>query len=186
MGASDEQIDNALMNYKKRISVTSFWMDRTEITNEQYHRFVNYVADSLKFLAKTKGTINFVDPLDTLKINWNIVATINKSLAKPISNQANQLNQNTFQELWVKTEDREFKNVFTIDNKKLNFRYTFVDLKRAALESNSFNGLDKDLRDYITIDTVNVYPDSLVWQRDFSYVYNEPLVKQYFSNASFI
>ena len=118
MGASDEQIDNALMNYKKRISVTSFWMDRTEITNEQYHRFVNYVADSLKFLAKTKGTINFVDPLDTLKINWNVVATINKSLAKPISNQANQLNQNTFQELWVKTEDREFKNVFTIDNKK--------------------------------------------------------------------
>ena len=185
MGASDEQIDNSLMNNKKRISVSSFWMDRTEITNEQYHRFVNYVADSLKFLAKTKGTINFVDPLDTLKINWNVVATINKSLAKPISNQANQLNQNTFQELWVKTEDREFKNVFTIDNKKLNFRYTFVDLKRAALESNSFNGLDKDLRDYITIDTVAVYPDTLVWQRDFSYVYNEPLVKQYFSNASF-
>ena len=185
MGASDEQIDNSLMNNKKRISVSSFWMDRTEITNEQYHRFVNYVADSLKFLAKTKGTINYVDPLDTLKINWNIVATINKSIAKPISIQANQLNQNTFQELWVKTEDREFKNVFTIDNKKLNFRYTFVDLKRAALESNSFNGLDKDLRDYITIDTVNVYPDSLVWQRDFSYVYNEPLVKQYFSNASF-
>ena len=83
------------------------------------------------------------------------------------------MNQNTFQELWVKTEDREFKNVFTIDNKKLNFRYTFVDLKRAALESNSFNGLDKDLRDYITIDTVAVYPDTLVWQRDFSYVYNK-------------
>ena len=95
MGASDEQIDNSLMNNKKRISVSSFWMDRTEITNEQYHRFVNYVADSLKFLAKTKGTINFVDPLDTLKINWNIVATINKSIAKPISIQANQLNQNT-------------------------------------------------------------------------------------------
>ncbi len=185
MGASDEQIDNSLMNHKKRISVSSFWMDRTEITNEQYHRFVNYVADSLKFLASAKGTINFVDVLDTLKVNWNTVATINKSLARPISNQAAQNNQNTFQELWVKTEDREFKNVFTFDNKKLVYRSTFVDLKRAALETNSFNGLDKDLRDYITSDTVQVYPDTLVWQRDFSYVYNEPLVKQYFSNPSF-
>ena len=185
MGASDEQIDNSLMNNKKRISVTSFWMDRTEITNEQYRRFVNYVADSLKYLASVKGTINYVDDLDTLQVNWPVVARINQSLARPISKQVQQNNQNTFQELWVKTEDREFKNVFNIDNKKLKFRYTFVDLKRAALETNSFNGLDKDLRDYITIDTVAVYPDTLVWQRDFSYVYNEPLVKQYFSDAAF-
>ena len=185
MGASDEQIDNSIMNHKKRISVSSFWMDRTEITNLQYHSFVNYVADSLKYLANTKGTINYVDDLDTLKVNWNIVAAINKSLARPSSNQVQDNNLNKFQELWVKTEDREFKNVYTLDNKKLVFRSTFVDLKRAALETNSFNGLDKDLRDYITSDTVQVYPDTLVWQRDFSYVYNEPLVKQYFSNPSF-
>ena len=185
MGASDEQIDNSLMNNKKRISVSSFWMDRTEITNEQYHRFVNYVADSLKYLALAKGTINYVDNLDTLTVKWPVVATINKSLARPISKQVEENNQNTFQELWLKAEDREFKNVYSIDPRKLNFRYTFVDLKRAALESNSFNGLKKDLREYIISDTVNVYPDTLVWQRDFSYVYNEPLVKQYFSNPAF-
>jgi sulfatase modifying factor 1 len=185
MGASDEQIDNSLMNNKKRISVSSFWMDRTEITNEQYHRFVNYVADSLKYLALVKGTINYVDNLDTLTVKWPVVATINKSLARPISKQVEENNQNTFQELWLKAEDREFKNVYSIDPRKLNFRYTFVDLKRAALESNSFNGLKKDLREYIISDTVNVYPDTLVWQRDFSYVYNEPLVKQYFSNPAF-
>jgi formylglycine-generating enzyme required for sulfatase activity len=33
-------------------------MDRTEITNEQYHRFVNYVADSLKYLIFKNGTID--------------------------------------------------------------------------------------------------------------------------------
>jgi gliding motility-associated lipoprotein GldK len=185
MGASDEQIDNSLMNNKKRISVSNFWMDRTEITNQQYHRFVDYVADSLKYLAFSKGTINYVDNLDTLTVKWPVVTTINKSLSKPISRQAEETNQNTYQELWLKAEDREFKNVYSIDPRKLNFRYTFVDLKRAALESNSFNGLKKDLREYIFSDTVNVYPDTLVWQRDFSYVYNEPLVKQYFSNPAF-
>jgi formylglycine-generating enzyme required for sulfatase activity len=45
MGASDEQIDMSLMNRKKLVSIQGFWMDRTEITNEQYRRFVNYVSD---------------------------------------------------------------------------------------------------------------------------------------------
>jgi formylglycine-generating enzyme required for sulfatase activity len=185
MGASDEQVDNNLMNHKKRVSISSFWMDRTEVTNEQYHRFVNYVADSLKYLAKAKQDIFFVDPLDTLTVNWSLVASINKSLARPASKQDQTKNENTFQQLWLPVADREFKNVFTIDNKKLFYRSTIVDLKRAALESNSFNGLKNDLRNYISYDTVYVYPDTLVWQRDFSYVYNEPLVKQYFTNPSF-
>ncbi len=185
MGASDEQVDNNLMNHKKRVSISSFWMDRTEVTNEQYHRFVNYVADSLKYLAKAKQDIYFVDPLDTLTVNWGLVATINKSLARPASKLDQTKNENTFQQLWLPVADREIKNVFTIDNKKLFYRSTIVDLKRAALESNSFDGLKNDLRNYISYDTVYVYPDTLVWQRDFSYVYNEPLVKQYFTNPSF-
>jgi gliding motility-associated lipoprotein GldK len=185
MGASDEQVDNSLMNNKKRVSISSFWMDRTEVTNEQYHRFVNYVADSLKYLAKVKQNIYFVDPLDTLTVNWNVVSAINKSLAKPISKQEEIKNQNTFQQLWVPLPNRVNKNVFSIDSKKLLYRTPIVDLKRAALESNSFDGLKNDLEKYISYETVAIYPDTLVWQRDFSYVYNEPLVIQYFSNPAF-
>lgn len=33
--------------------------------------------------------------------------------------------------------------------------------------------------------TIAVYPDTLVWIRDFAYSYNEPLVKNYFSNAAY-
>ena len=51
MGASDEQIDKSQVNFKKVVSVQSFWMDRTEVTNEQYRKFVNYVADSMKYLV---------------------------------------------------------------------------------------------------------------------------------------
>ena len=32
---------------------------------------------------------------------------------------------------------------------------------------------------------INIYPDTLVWIRDFSYSYNEPLVKKYFSHPSY-
>lgn len=31
--------------------------------------------------------------------------------------------------------------------------------------------------------TIIVYPDTLVWMRDFNYSYNEPLVKKYFSHS---
>lgn len=32
---------------------------------------------------------------------------------------------------------------------------------------------------------ISIYPDTLVWMRDFSYSYNEPLVKNYFSQSLF-
>ena len=32
---------------------------------------------------------------------------------------------------------------------------------------------------------ISIYPDTLVWIRDFSYSYNEPLVKKYFSHSSY-
>ncbi len=34
-------------------------------------------------------------------------------------------------------------------------------------------------------ETIGVYPDTLAWIRDFSYSYNEPLVKRYFSHPSY-
>jgi formylglycine-generating enzyme required for sulfatase activity len=75
MGASDEQMDMSLMNRKKLVSIQNFWMDRTEVTNEQYRRFVNYVADSLKFMALYGGGISATE--DTVNIDWNKVSKIN-------------------------------------------------------------------------------------------------------------
>ena len=34
-------------------------------------------------------------------------------------------------------------------------------------------------------ETVNIYPDTLVWIRDFTYAFNEPMAKMYFSHPSF-
>ena len=37
-----EQPDNVVM-----VTVDAFWMDETEITNNEYHQFVNWVRDSI-------------------------------------------------------------------------------------------------------------------------------------------
>jgi formylglycine-generating enzyme len=34
-------------------------------------------------------------------------------------------------------------------------------------------------------ETISIYPDTLVWMRDFAYSYNEPLAKRYFSHAEY-
>ena len=170
MGPSDEQADQSLINRKKLISINSFWMDKTEITNEQYRRFVNYVTDSLKFLAIYGGGINQNE--DTLKVDWAKVSKINMR-SKAVLEKLNEL---------LLSPDNRINGRLDIDPTKLIYRYSFVDLKSAAKSS---KGLEKSLSDFIVTRNQAVYPDTLVWMRDFSYSYNEPQTRFYFSHPSY-
>ena len=185
MGASDEQIDNTLMNHKKLISVESFWMDRTEITNLQYRSFVNYVADSLKYLNFYLGSINIQDE-DSLKLDWNKINQMNKNIAQARSPRAIEAMATTkLSDLLLAPQDRVKGDPLKLNPNVLEYRYTFYDLKKAAVESKSINGLKNPLSNYKISNTEKIYPDTLVWGRDFSYAYNEPLIIQYFSKAAY-
>ncbi len=170
MGASDEQIDQAMMNRKKLVSIQSFWMDRTEITNQQYRSFVNYVADSLKYLALFAGGINQTE--DTVKVDWGKVGKINMK-SKAVIEKLNEL---------LLSPDNRIEGKMEIDPNKLIYKYSYVDLKAAARAS---KGLEQPLSNFLITQTQAVYPDTLVWMRDFSYSYNEPLTKLYFSHSSY-
>ena len=47
MGSGDEDVPFALNYQSKNVTVTAFWMDETEITNNEYRQFVYWVRDSL-------------------------------------------------------------------------------------------------------------------------------------------
>src|SRR5215471_14973754 len=47
MGPSDEDVNYNLTARNKEVSISGFWMDKTEITNNQYRLFVYKVRDSL-------------------------------------------------------------------------------------------------------------------------------------------
>ena len=47
MGPSDEDINYAYTARNKQVSINGFWMDATEITNNEYRQFVNWVRDSI-------------------------------------------------------------------------------------------------------------------------------------------
>ena len=170
MGPSDEQVDMAMVNRKKLVSITGFWMDRTEVTNQQYRKFVKYVSDSLKYLAVYAGGVNQAE--DTVKVDWNRALRINSN-SKAVIEKLNEL---------LLSPDNRIQGKVEIDPTKLIYRYSYVDLKAAARTS---KGLEQPLSNFLVSQTEAVYPDSLVWMRDFSYSYNEPFTRLYFSHPSY-
>ena len=170
MGPSDEQVDMAMVNRKKLVSITGFWMDRTEVTNQQYRKFVKYVSDSLKYLAVYAGGVNQAE--DTVKVDWNRALRINTS-SKAVIEKLNEL---------LLSPDNRIQGKVEIDPTKLIYRYSYVDLKAAAKSS---KGLEQPLSNFLVSQTEAIYPDSLVWMRDFSYSYNEPFTRLYFSHPSY-
>ena len=170
MGPSDEQVDMSMVNRKKLVSINGFWMDRTEVTNQQYRKFVKYVSDSLKYLAVYAGGVNQTE--DTVKVDWTRALRINANNRATLE-QLNEL---------LLSPDNRIKGKIEIDPTKLIYRYSFVDLKAAAQAS---KGLELPLSNFLVSQTEAVYPDSLVWMRDFSYSYNEPFTRLYFSHPSY-
>jgi len=170
MGPSDEQVDMAMVNRKKLVSITGFWMDRTEVTNQQYRKFVKYVSDSLKYLAVYAGGVNQTE--DTVKVDWNRALRINTN-SKAVIEKLNEL---------LLSPDNRIQGKVEIDPTKLIYRYSYVDLKAAAKSS---KGLEQPFSNFLVSQTEAVYPDSLVWMRDFSYSYNEPFTRLYFSHPSY-
>ena len=47
-GPSDQDVPFANTSQARKISVGAFYMDETEITNNEYRQFTNWVRDSIK------------------------------------------------------------------------------------------------------------------------------------------
>ncbi len=196
MGLGDQDVAYAA-SPTRTVDLATFWMDDTEITNNEYRQFVYWVRDSIarqmlseqfdqfKITADRKG-----NPIDPPILNWRTKLNLNdpdfKDALDPMYYQGN---------------DRIFGKK-EIDVRKLNYSYFWIDLQQAARRQNAYNfetqkyqGTVTDLNgkvvpidgrsSFVMKEAVNVYPDTLVWIRDYSYSYNEPWTKMYFSHPGF-
>src|ERR1700741_5676990 len=76
MGPSDEDPAYAFSARNRAVSISGFWMDATEITNNEYRQFVYWVRDSVS--AKKLGFVKagpdgneYVDWATMQKFNWS-------------------------------------------------------------------------------------------------------------------
>jgi formylglycine-generating enzyme required for sulfatase activity len=196
MGPSDQDITGAT-SPTRTVDLATFWMDDTEITNNEYRQFVYWVRDSIardllsqKFPEFKPTTTRRGDPIDPVILDWDVRLNWRKAEYIP---ELEQLYYDKSERIFGKKE---------LDVRKLNYNYYWVDLQQAARRQNSYDftkqaytGSIVDLKgqvspiqnraNFVMSDMVNIYPDTLVWIRDFTYAFNEPWAKMYFSHPGF-
>lgn len=160
VGQSDQDIFNTQVQRPKSISIAGFFMDDTEITNNEYRQFVYWVRDSI---AHTIMGDFIEDDYGNEKIDWELELDYSDEMLEEMYFQG----------------DEAFAGKREMDVRKLIFEYEWIDWKKAAsrAENPRLSVLNKE--------KVNIYPDTLVWIRDFSYSYNEPYTRNYFWHPAF-
>ena len=216
MGKSDEDLAQLQSAPAKTVTVPSFYMDETEITNSEYRQFVYWVKDSiaLSMLAREAedlglgeenkdgiGEFVFQDS-DTTKLNeyqkymreayydvdenlyagralnwdadltWDTDDYVDKNYARIMDSLYLP------PELWYNGEMK-------LDVEKLKYSYTWFDAEGAAAESKRLRNQFIDREPFIKREEVEIYPDTTVWIKDFTYSYNEPMHNDYFSHPAY-
>lgn len=168
MGPSDEDVNYTFTARNKQVSISGFWMDATEITNNEYRQFTYYVRDSIA--AKLMGFVKqgadgneYIDKAKMKTIKWDDKATLEKIDAI------------------IVTPDNRIFGKKEIDPNKLVYHSETFDYAAAA--GNKDPNVPRS--NFIVKKDIPIYPDTLVWVRDFAYSYNEPMAKQYFSHPAF-
>jgi formylglycine-generating enzyme required for sulfatase activity len=218
MGANDQSAIGGIADRSINVSVDAFWMDETEITNDEYRPFVNWVRDSLalrslvmagrdEFRARVRNQMEEAPP-EVAPLNWRSRIPWN-SRDEEIQDILSFMYYGGSDELFFSGR-REFNpNV-------LQYRYEWVNYDQAALMRNRFNvntgafppgatvrvdtsyvddsgvirhaTITRNLRsrsDLISSRIVNIYPDTMVWVRDFQFAFNDPRMRMYFSHPGY-
>ena len=227
MGPNDQSAFNIIKDKSINVTVDAFWMDETEITNDEYKQFVTWVRDSIMMRkiiedqsleAKQRQrytTYNDknnpfdqlpVEELKKLPLNWR--AKFPKSTKDTSYNRIfKSLNYESNNELGSRPQ---------LDPGKLTYKYEWINYDQAALAGNKLNvstgvypkgaiarvdtsfvnslgyiidsTINRPLRtrkDLISMKIVKVYPDTVMWIRDFQYAYNDPKMRMYFTHPGF-
>ena len=192
----------------KTVTVSSFFMDETEITNAEYRLFINAVRDSIArgLLAEAAGEGGG----DGEGGNGGSIGDFAYA-SKKTGDEATP-----YQKYIESQGGREGEGTYD-ESKKLDWKVpvqwntsAYPDEKYAEVLESMYLPADKRINNeriidwskikysyqwedvmsavkdkdrganYLKKESIAIYPDTTVWVKDFSYAYNEPLFDQYF------
>lgn len=262
VGNTDQDVNFSHVQRPKAISIQGFYMDDTEITNNEYRQFVNWVRDSIVLAALDiyiepeedeggSSSQKWIDWERRSEIDWSGQNPLPSSdeggegdqtvedlsvtfkIVSGFDDKGKEKFESYSENIMIKREDGGIKQ--TLGNRRqlnttaLMFEYQWIDWNKAANEhwwnsdrnrnallkaenerlkrersNNSINKeisnkevnlgykdgkeskeYSRDIPSYLTTTSVNIFPDTLAWKRDFTYSYNEPMVRNYFWHPAF-
>jgi formylglycine-generating enzyme len=168
MGPSDQDVSNTFVNRPKSVSIQGFFMDDTEITNNEYRQFVEWVQDSIAHtILDHKQEVEDGGANETV-LDWE---------------QDIDWTDESLKDLYYQGGDRlSGKKELNVDKFIVNYEeYKWQEAAHDVRDPKRRQSRSK----YIARDKVAIYPDTLVWIRDFAYAYNEPMTRNYFWHPAF-
>ena len=190
MGPSDQDVPFANVTASKTVSVGAFYMDETEITNNEYRQFVNWVRDSVVHTILGEEGIeghlieedrygNFLEPA---RINWNMRIRWDDQEVREI-----------LEEEFYLPENQRLNGRKEFDTRKYVYKYQVLDLQAASSKSlrqknrktgKTPTGMD-DRSEFFKDYEVSIFPDTLTWVHDYAYSFNDPHTTNYFHHPAF-
>ncbi|MDX1333179.1 MAG: gliding motility lipoprotein GldK [Robiginitalea sp.] len=205
MGKSEEDMADAFNAPTKTVTVRSFYMDDTEITNSEYRQFVEWVKDSV---VRTKLAI-LVDELgigpeedgigryafkdaDTANLSVYDKYMLDNYVGMS-DNYYEGRSLNWDEDLVWDTSDYpdEYYAEIMVDSMYLPEEESYNGQRTLDVQKLKYSYTWMDIeaaarskdgrrRDFIRQEEIQIYPDTTVWIRDFEYSYNEPMHNDYF------
>jgi len=211
MGKSEDDIANINDAPTKTVTVTSFYMDETEITNSEYRQFVEWVKDSIirtKLAiaaaevgksAKDKGIGSYAfleaDPAKLTAYekymyeNYYSVGTSDDPYAARKLDRKKEVIHRT-----DKYPDSHYAEV--MDSLRLPIKEAYNGLRVMNVSKLKFKYSWFDINaaakaktgkrsKFLKSENIPVYPDTTAWIKDFAYSYNEPMHNDYFWHQAY-
>lgn len=173
-GPSDQDVNYAFNTKMKQMSIVGFYMDETEITNNEYRQFVEYVRDSIAHQMIGGDHLREGDN-GKQAINWEMPIDMDWMTGNSVTEEGSQL------EPMFYTEADRIDGKKELDPRKLMYEYTWFKWKEAAQREN----MNKPRSEFMEKKKISIYPDEMVWIRDFTYSYNEPMTRTYFTHPAY-
>ena len=194
----DEDINYAMASQKKVVSVQSYYMDETEITNDEYRQFVEHVRDSLAMVLLGED-----DPEEYILEEGEYYERLDWYQAEkglPYDGDDNEIE--VLSALYLEEGGERFYKRKQLDTRKFNYEYYWIDFRTASVKVKRFEHPEikdaqvgsqswkygdgvKDRGDFIIREVINIYPDTLAWVHDFTYSFNEPMTQMYFWHPTY-
>lgn len=213
MGKTEENRWGGFEPAPKGVTVKEFFMDETEVTNSEYKEFVYWVRDSIvrtklaefaetastdaaptgkkavasiadykylnsdlkegaegntpyqNYMLKTYGFVS-ENAKGTRPLNWK------SPLYWSTSQYPDESYAEVMSQLYLPSKIAGDQKVF--DNNLLNYSYSTKEKKSGVAAKNNVVDL-----------SINVYPDTAVWVKDFSYSQNDVMLDNYFWHSAF-